>query len=323
MAVSAGQTRVELRRKGETVKRSLLTSIIVTMAMSLVVLPALAKKKADTLAKWGTNPEKVAKKVWFGPSASEVKKLGKIGLPKRVGLISFYIFDNGTHEFSALAATYGGTYFKSFGLNARGANKFSSALAKLGLPVLEKQFAAHGMELLTPIEFLETEAQKRAYISYNLPEGGFKKFTKAMLKVLDKNPHASGAADGFEMIPVHLWMDRQTLRSLEELRKELGLDAIAVLANTTATRPVGVALTSVVLQVFGPNPEPLPENKIAAKYYTAMIPYASGTFGKGFKGAGIHYWKKPEQQELFDGYDGIIEGLASRTLEKIAGFAKP
>ena len=130
---------------------------VVTLAtLALIVCmasPALAGKK-DTFATWGADPEKAYKKVWFGPVPAELKQLGEIGFPKKVGLLSYYLMDTGSLEFSALAATYGGTYQKTFGLNERGANKFASAFAEVGVPVLKEEFAARGMELLTPVEFL-------------------------------------------------------------------------------------------------------------------------------------------------------------------------
>jgi hypothetical protein len=55
--------------------------------------------------------------VWFGPPPGQIKKLYDIGLPKRIGLVSFITNDEGSNEFSALAATYGGVYMQMVGPN--------------------------------------------------------------------------------------------------------------------------------------------------------------------------------------------------------------
>jgi hypothetical protein len=247
-----------------------------------------------------------------------MKQLGYIGLPKRVGLLSFYVFDTGSFEFSALAATYGGKYFESIGLNERGANKFASAFADAGVPVLKEEFAARGMELLTPVEFLETDEQIDAYLDFTLPRSGYQKFAEGALKILDKNPHANGAADGYEMIPSHLWTDREILRELDALRVALGLDGLLVVSNNTATNAKSVVLGSIVMMFYGPNPKPEPEK--FAKYWTPLLAYTSGTFGKGFKGVEFFQWKKPDETS-YDGYDGIMRGLVTRTLDEVQKYA--
>ncbi len=295
--------------------KALKTVLILLLMGSLSVTVSLAGKKGKSFKYWAEG-DKAYKKVWFGPAPDSMKRFNKVGFPKRVGLISVYIFDTGSFEFSAMARTYGGTYQKTFGLNKRGANEFSSQFAKRGVPALKKQFAEFGMELVTPVEFLETDEQKRAYIDFKLPEGGLQKFTKAVRKVLDKNPHASGAADGFKMIPVHLWTDKEILRALDELRITLGLDGLAVLSNFTSSNKKSVMFSGAALDIYGPNPDPEPEKY--AKYWTPSILYSRGTFGKGVKGFPFAFWKKGVvQSAAYEGYEVIINSLAKRTLDEM------
>lgn len=139
----------------------------------------------------------------------------------------------------------------------------------------------------------------QACLDFTLPQSGWQKFAGAVRNWLDKNPSASGAADGFRMIPSHLWMDRGILNALAPLRETLELDALVVVSHNTASRPHGVALTGVMVQIFGPNPEPMPEKY--AKYWTAVIPYLGGTYDKGFKGAHIMTWNSgKDPQPDFD-----------------------
>jgi len=313
-------------------KRTVLTALILVVATSTIF-----SGKSDTFQTWAED-DKAYKKVWFGPSPTQMKKLSSIGYPKRVGLISYYVFDTGVHEFNAMAATYGGTYAKSFGLNDSGANLFASEFAKRGVPVLKERFREHGMELLTPVEFLENDAQKRAYIDFELPESGYQKFAKGIRSWLDQNPSANGAADGFEMIPTHLWTDPGILRALDELRVTLGLDGLAVLTNLTSSNQKTVRFAGAALEIFGPNPEPKPEKY--AKYWTPSLLYVRGTFGKGFKGLDFAYWSKKSKSKStsvtnpisgttttysgksiesaeYDGYGGVIDQLARRTLDEL------
>jgi len=270
--------------------------------------------KKDTLATWGSDPAKVAKKVWFAPRPAGIKKLATIGLPKRVGLISFYVFDTGSHNYRTMADA---TRYENWGMVDLTANDFASDFAVSGVPAMKEEFAAHGLELLTPDEFLETPKQVHKYLSFKMPEDGFQKFGKGMREIFDKNPNATGAAHGFSMIPTHLWMNPDILRSLETLRQDLGLDALVVLTNSTSTNKDTSILASVAMQMFGPNPVPKPEHKIAAKYWTPTVQYSAGTFGKGFKGVVFHFWNKENLANQYVGYDGIVRALTARSLDEL------
>ncbi len=113
---------------------------LAAVLLSVISVTAIPAGQKTTGMGWAEG-DKAYSKVWFGPVHASMKRFNQVGFPKRVGLISFYLFDSGTHKFSAMAATYGGTYFKSFGLNERGANEFASQFAKLGVPGLKKRFA--------------------------------------------------------------------------------------------------------------------------------------------------------------------------------------
>lgn len=60
--------------------------LLVLITVLVLASPALAGK--DTLATIGADPEKVAKKVWFGPAHADLKKIGDIGKPERMALLS-------------------------------------------------------------------------------------------------------------------------------------------------------------------------------------------------------------------------------------------
>jgi len=64
-----------------------------------------------------------------------------------------------------------------------------------------------------------------SFESTGLDERGANKFAslfaEGALKIMDKNPQTNGVADGYEMIPSHLWTDREILRALDETQKDV------------------------------------------------------------------------------------------------------
>ena len=311
----------------------------VLAATLIVVMTASTSfaKKGDSFENWAKG-DKAYKKVWFGPAPSQLKHMDPSKHPKRIGLISFYVYDTGNFKFSAMAATYGGSYYEEFGMNSRGANMFATEFAQRSEPVLKARFAERDMQLLTPVEFLETEEQTQIYLNFRLPESGMQKFAKGLRGFFEKNPHADGAADGYAMIPTHLWMDKEMLVTLEELRVSLGLDALAVVTNLTSSNKKSVIFSGASMAIYGPNPEPRPEEKYAKYWWPALV-YVGGTFGKGFKGIEFAYWSKEKEttnsitnpisgtsttyygsgieRAEYDGYEGVIDALARKTLEEM------
>ena len=297
---------------------------VIAMLMSTTALAA-----PKTFADLAADPKKVAKKVWFGPDHASFKRIGQVGAPPRVGLLSFYLFDTGTYKFNAMEAVYGPKYInlstgqtyhkagKEFGLTDKEANIFATELAQIAVPRLKEVFANHGMELLTPLEFIETDTQLAAYVNFQLPKTGFQKFTEGALKFLDKRPSANAAADGFLLIPTHIFSgNREALAALESLREQLGLDALVAVVNNSVTNKKVVVYNGTQMLFYGPNPDPLPENKMQAKYWTAMIPYPSGTYGKGFKGIPIYDVKKNTRPD-YEGFGQVVEAIASESIARM------
>lgn len=274
---------------------------------------------AETLAQWAANEKLPNKMVIYGHGMGAVGKLQESGIarPKRVGLVSFYLWDSGSYEFNAMARAYGGTYERTAGLTPKGANHFATRLAESGVPALKKAFAAHGMELLEPVEFVTSDAMRQTYVGFDLPMGGLGKATMNMAQWIERTPKASSAAAGYTGMHAHLWQDAKMLTALEELRVAMGLDAIAILANSSTSDKDGVWLTGVDLLMYGANPVPKPPQKIAQYAWSPGALYGKGNFGKGFKGAPIATMNKGHvTSESYDGYDRIVETLARQVLAR-------
>lgn len=273
-----------------------------------------------TIEEVAARPDDVAKKVWFGPPASQLKKLADIGKPKRVGLLSFYIYDSGDYKFNSMAATYGGTFFKSVGLTEYAANIFASQFAEMAVPAIKEAFAADGIEILPPIEFMDTQEKVDAYMNFALPKSGLQKATEATLSWVDKSPHVNGAADGYRMIPIHAsFLEKKVMYAVDQLMKDLELDAVMSVTTLTWTDSKVVVYSGTTMQLIGPNPEPRPEKESHVKYWWPAIAYPCATFGKGFKGVVFHTMetKKQPAATFNEGYEVIAEAMSARTLAEL------
>ncbi|NOZ08046.1 MAG: hypothetical protein GXO91_04100 [FCB group bacterium] len=283
-----------------------------------ILLSSLSFAGEKTLADWAKNEKKLYKKILtLSHEINSVKQLQQNGTrPVRVGLISVYLYDTSDFKFNAMAHTYGGVYQTSFGLSEKGANIFTTEMAEIAVPQLKTAFKDHGMELLTPEEFLQTDQQKKSYSEYQLEMSGLAKATLSIADWLKKNPTASGAATGYRSIMTHLFTDATALTSLENLRQSLGLDALAVLSHTSSSNKKGVWLSGVDVFMYGPNPVPKPPQKIAAKFWSPGTMYAHGHFAKGFKSSQIVRWKKGKNAKSdYTGYDVIVNTLADKALD--------
>ncbi|MBT3180748.1 MAG: hypothetical protein HN729_03235 [Candidatus Marinimicrobia bacterium] len=291
-------------------------SAAVIMALSL---SGTVHAGSDDLADWAKNEKKLYKKIvdYSHLTKQAVRELKSGGItPKRVGLVSLYLFDTSEVKYSAMAATYGGTSKSSFGLSTKGTNIYATELAEIAVPELKKAFADNNLELLTPVEYLLDDQTKETYMNFQLDQGGLTKAAMSALDWLQKNPQASAAAIGYNEILSHFSGDAKGLTSLEELRKSLGLDALVVLAHTSSSSKKGVWLTGVHLYMYGHNVIPKPKMKIAQISWSEGALYTQGQFAKGFKSAQIVKWKKGKNAVAnYDGYDVIINALAKKSLD--------
>ena len=92
-----------------------------------------------------------------------------------------------------------------------------------------------------------------------------------------------------------------------------------VVATNTRTDKKTSHISSVYMQLVGPNPEPRPENEKYVKYWWPAIVYPSPTFGKGFKGAVFHKWAGKKEEE-WTSYDVIIDAMSTRTLAELQKY---
>jgi hypothetical protein len=197
--------------------------------------------------------------------------------PKRVALLSFYVWDCGNKKESSYRI-YGGNYtyhVKNSRVRAVGADAvdiIASEIYDASIDGLKATFAASGMQLLTADEYLDTDAKKAAYDAINVDIGFSQKFMGHFTKGEGDNTKLSGAPEGYRVLKLatrndlkghhfDLAMQGIGVGKIAELlggdvTKQLGVDAVVILYNVVQAEKKDITLYASGLQMFGPNPVP-------------------------------------------------------------------
>lgn len=217
------------------------------------------KKVGFDMSGWG--------KVHGGPDGKgQIPYLKGLGHPpRRVALVSFYAYDPGnTKGFGS--PYFGGRSEVTRQLTPDGAGVAATILHDQGIAALKERFKAHGMDLLTPDEFLDTDAKRTFFDAFEMKIGGFTAFGKALESAGKSGPaRLSVVAPGYRLFRLVYGENMRPMKSADkkisvglgsELTKGLGVDAVLVVCNLCkATKKAGV-LEAVYMYMFGPNPVP-------------------------------------------------------------------
>lgn len=202
-----------------------------------------------------------------------LKTLGKP--PARVALISFYVWDCGNKKESSYRI-YGGDYVYHV-TNTRTRNVASGEVDMLAnelhdasIGALRESFAAVGMQLLTPEEFLDTPARQEAYANFKVEIGGMGKFLSGLQKKAAGDTWQWGAPDGYRVIELttvgnvkgnqfQLGMTGIGIAKIavslgHDLAQALGVDAVAIYYSVVQAQKTSIAMRGAGLYMFGPNP---------------------------------------------------------------------
>lgn len=220
--------------------------------------------------------------------------------PKRVGLITFYISDPGwikTKKTESVTQTTWTT--KSSRIDVPTGTTVANKILEGSLPKMKERFAAYGMELLTPAEFLDSDEKKTAYNSFEVKHGGSGGMTgllTGMSRMFQGTNFAERVpADGYRVFqvdqelnyPTHaknngyphkFSQDTKMMEGLgSDLCKALGLDAVVAvyLVHNVPYDRKKFNLHYAAMYMFGPNPVPLAEGKKDGAYYQNGLFYGS------------------------------------------------
>ncbi|MBK7028489.1 MAG: hypothetical protein IPH45_04450 [Bacteroidales bacterium] len=189
--------------------------------------------------------------------------------PKRVGLLSFIVFDPGF--FDAKVKKYGGpdisytvTTTKSASISIDNTKAMAGFFYEEALPELKENFRYFGSELLTPEEFITSDAIRQAYNSFNYEE-------KASAKVFSGESAANTIAvpEGQDFFYAENFTVPGFVKAIGPKAEELGLDAVLIIKIEMGIDDKGtISVQSMNYAMYGKNPTP----KDPDKRYVAVNP---------------------------------------------------
>lgn len=196
--------------------------------------------------------------------------------PKRVALLSYYVYDCGNHKEKSYRM-YGGDYVyrystsSSININATEIDKLATELHGAGIGPLKQSFAAVGMQLLTPSEYIDTPEKKAAYENARVESGGMDKLFGA-LQSKEATQWQWGAAESYRLIKLTtvgdvrgnnfalattgMGVGKTAAAVGYDLAKALGVDAVVILYNVVQAEATSFRLRGAYMYMFGPNPVP-------------------------------------------------------------------
>jgi hypothetical protein len=205
--------------------------------------------------------------------------------PKRVALLSFYVWDCGNKKESSYRM-YGGDYVyrvdttRSNSVNAAEIDRLAAELHDAGVGAMKEEFAAVGMQLLTPAEFLDTPEKQQAYETARIEEGAAGKIMGFLQggKVDDewqwgtpggyrlvKMPTAGDVrGNNFSLAMQGIGVGKFANSTGHDLAQALGVDAVVVLYNVVQADKNSINFRGAYMYMFGPNPVP---NSGQSMYY--------------------------------------------------------
>ena len=255
-------------------------------AALLVVAPIAAFAGGAFETELGTNPAKILDEVKISMMNGDnegrddgrglvphLKTLGKP--PARVALVSFYVWDSGNKKESSYSVygsscVYHVTSTRTRAVDADEIDVLATELLDASIGRVKAAFAAEGMQLLTPEEFLDSPAKLETYAHFKLEMGGMSSFLHGVQKHNAGDTWQWGAPDGYRVLELttagdakgnHFQLGQtgvgigKTAISLgHDFAQALGVDAVAILYNVVQAQKTSIAMRGAGLYMFGPNP---------------------------------------------------------------------
>lgn len=242
------------------------------------------------------------------------------GLPKRVALVSFYVWDSGNETHSVYNTTIQWSVTKS--VTGSGREHSANALYEAAIGPMKNAFAAQGVQLLTPSEFLDTPEKKAAYESFTPEHGGVGAVMGFLTK---KNRSEPAAADGYRVLllpsnnnPKNNKFemaaqggDGKLFQGLgHDLATALGVDAVLIVYNPLQAQSRTIELKGTYAYMFGPNPVPKGDSTLywtGHQYTGVYLPMDITLLEVDRKGT--------EVSNSFGDYGAVAKALAIKTTQ--------
>lgn len=184
--------------------------------------------------------------------------------PKRVGILTYMVFDPGFFESSSKRYGYVTLVKSSSGfISAATTQELAQGFYDLSIGALKAEFEKYGSTLLTPQEFLTTDSLKEAYKNFKFEE-------KGLAKMMSKEGAALTLAvpEGYQKYYVENFTMPAFVDAITAKIKELGLDAAILVKIQMGAVENDISLQSVTMAMYGANPVP----KDPKKKYIAINP---------------------------------------------------
>ncbi len=200
--------------------------------------------------------------MWVWPPAMKA-------FPKRVGLLSFMVFDPGFFEVST--KRYGGpdigykvTSYKGAALKLENTIELAEFFYNEALPELKENFKSFGAELLTPQEFITSETIREAYNNFGFEEKGIGKWMSK-----EGSYQTIACPAGQRLYYAESFSTPSFLEAIGPKATELGLDAVCIIKIQMGIDEKGtISIQSINYGLYGPNPVA----KVPGKKYVAINP---------------------------------------------------
>lgn len=184
--------------------------------------------------------------------------------PKRVGLISFMVFDPGLFETSSQKYGYMTLVKTESGfLTASTTAELTKVLYEMSIADLKKDFSNYGAALLTPDEFLTSDEQRQAYNTFPFKEKGLAKMMSS-----ESSANTLSVPEGYATYYAENMTMPGYVEAVTGKIKELGLDAALVVKIQMGANGGTISIQSITAALYGPNPVP----KDPGKKYVAINP---------------------------------------------------
>ncbi len=294
---------------------------LASAALALAVFsPLLGGAFEDEL---GTDDAKIRDKVKRDPSKGKGADSGRgpapylpaLGAPpKRVALASFYVWDCGNvkdHSYMGWKSTKN--------ITASGIEAFAIEFYDASIESFKQSFKAHGMELLTPSEFLDSAEKRQAYESFEIKYGAFGKITGGGRKMTADASRFTAAPEGYKVLEMpiindakernfSITSDGKLAQNLgHDLTAALGVDAVVVVYNVLQMQGKTFEMLGSYMYMYGPNP--VKRDDDPSLYWTGH--QYSSAFLKLSVPFARHKGKEAEVD--FAGYARVASALSERT----------
>lgn len=239
-------------------------------------------------------------------------------LPDTVALVTYYIYDLGTSNFSDAGNVGVSTYYF---VSEKGGNLLANEALSKSIDALKQAFKKQNVVLLTPDQYLNTPEKKAYYYTKFKPTiSGIGKFLSG---IENKHTDIAVGADDFRVFDLSASVDYLRAESLGgDMAKQLGVDGLLSIAVEVQSDKRNIEMHGIKMTLHGPNPIPKEDKKYIGQkmgtgYYAGQI-YANGTF---FFDKAIHvasYEKKKLDMNMqFDGVGVVFESFIEKFYESM------